>query len=116
MVPNLGVFGEDCEAMVVISVEDTMDGMNSGERLWNEEEGGAFRFKSSPLAPNTQEVNVYSECNASLVHEVHSLLDFHVKGQHQMMTCGAGRSPLSRPAWGCHGSSTAISRTLLIPF
>ena len=56
MVSDLGVFGEDCEVMAVISVEDVMDGMNSRERLWNKEEEGAFQFKSSPLAPNTQEV------------------------------------------------------------
>ena len=53
---DLGVWGEGCASMGVISVEDVMDGMNSGERLWNKEEEGAFQFKSSPLAPNTQEV------------------------------------------------------------
>jgi len=56
VVSDLGIFGKDYEVMGVISVEDVMDGMNSGERLWNKEEAGAYRFKSSPLAPNTQEV------------------------------------------------------------
>ena len=56
MVSDLGIFGKDYEVMGVISVEDVMDGMNSGERLWNKEEEGAYRFKSSPLTPNTQEV------------------------------------------------------------
>ena len=69
MVPDLGVFGEDCEAMVVISEERRMDGMKSGVKLWNEEGGGAFRFKSIPLAQNTQEVNVCTETNVARVDE-----------------------------------------------
>ena len=63
MVPDLGVFGEDCEAMAVISEERRMNGMESGERLWNEEGGGAFQFKSTPLTLNTQELNICTECN-----------------------------------------------------
>ena len=69
MVPDLGVFGEDCEAMVVISEERRMDKMKSGVKLWNEEGGGAFRFKSTPLAQNTQEVNVCTETNVARVDE-----------------------------------------------
>ena len=42
MVPDLGVFGEDCEAMAVISEERRKNGMESGERLWNEKEGEPF--------------------------------------------------------------------------
>ena len=65
MVPDLGVFGEDCEAMAVISEERRMNGMESGEMLWNEEVGGAFRFKSTHRAPNTQELDVCTETNVS---------------------------------------------------
>ena len=53
MVPDLGVFGEDCEAMTMISEARKVHGMGSGGRLWNEEGGGAFRFKSTHHAPNT---------------------------------------------------------------
>ena len=67
MVPDLGVFGEDCEAMVVISEERRMDKMKSGVKLWNEEGGGAFRFKSTHRAPNTQELNVCTEMNVARV-------------------------------------------------
>ena len=68
MVSDFGIFGEDCEAMVVISEERRIDGMKSGVKLWNEEEG-AFRFKSTPLAQNTQEVNVCTETNVARVDE-----------------------------------------------
>jgi hypothetical protein len=60
---DLGVFGEDCESMGVISVEKWVNKERSGVKFWNEEEGGASWFKSSPIAPNTQEANVYNECN-----------------------------------------------------
>ena len=69
MVPDLGVFGEDCEAMAVISVERRVDGMKSGGMLWNEEGGGAFRFKSTPFTPNTQELNVCTEWNIARADE-----------------------------------------------
>ena len=42
-----------------------MNGMESGERLWNEEGGGTFRFKSTHRAPNTQELNVCTEANVA---------------------------------------------------
>ena len=42
------------------------------------------------------------------------VLNFHTKGEHQKMTCGAGRPPLGWPAWGCRGFSTAPSWMLLI--
>ena len=63
MVSDLGVFGEDCEAMVVISEERRMDGMKSGVKLWNEEGGGAFQFKSTHRAPNTQKLNICTVMN-----------------------------------------------------
>jgi len=69
MVSDLGVFGEDCEAMVVISVEELVDEEKSAERLWNEEGRGGFWFKSTPLAPNTQEVNICTEWNVARVDE-----------------------------------------------
>ena len=81
MVSDLGVFGEDCKVMGVISVEDVMEGMNSGERLWNKEEEGAFQFKSSPLAPNTQEVKFTTSVT---LHE-------------RLRTRGLGARPTSLP-------------------
>ena len=65
MVSDFGVFGEDCEAMAVISEKGTKLRMRSGERLWNEEGGGAFRFKSTHHAPNTQERTVCTEMNVA---------------------------------------------------
>ena len=65
MVSDFGVFGEDCEAMAVISEERRMDGMEFGEKFWNEEGGGAFRFKSIHRAPITQERNVCTEVNVA---------------------------------------------------
>ena len=58
MAPELGIFGEDCEAMAVISVEERKDKMRTGGRLEDEQMGVAFRFKSRLLAPNTQEWNI----------------------------------------------------------
>jgi hypothetical protein len=45
MAPELGVFGEDCEAMAVTSVEEWKDEMKTSGRLWDEQMGEAFRFK-----------------------------------------------------------------------
>jgi hypothetical protein len=42
MALDLGVFGEDCEAMMVISVEERKDEMKTGGRLENEQIGDAF--------------------------------------------------------------------------
>jgi hypothetical protein len=39
MVSDLGVFGEDCEAMAVISKRRKMHKMGSGGRFWKEEGG-----------------------------------------------------------------------------
>ena len=58
MASDLGVFGEDCEAMMVISVEERKDVMKTGGRLEDEQMGEAFRYKSRLFAPNTQEWNV----------------------------------------------------------
>ena len=58
MASDLGVFGEDCEAMMVISVEERKDEMKTGGRIENEQMGEAFRYKSRLFAPNTQEWNV----------------------------------------------------------
>ena len=69
MVPDLGVFGEDCEAMAVISEERRMDGMESGEKFWNKEGGGAFLFISTHRAPDTQELNICTEMNIARVDE-----------------------------------------------
>ena len=55
MVSDFGVFREDCMAMAMISEKGMKLGMRSGGRLWNEEEEGAFRFKSTHRTPNTQE-------------------------------------------------------------
>ena len=66
---DLGVFGEVCESMGVILVEKWVNEERSGGEFWNEEEGGASRFKSIPLAPNTQEVNFYKDCNIARMDE-----------------------------------------------
>ena len=58
MTSDFGVFGEDCEAMMVISVEERKDVMKTGGRLEDEQMGEAFQFKSRLLAPNTQEWNI----------------------------------------------------------
>ena len=58
MASNLGVFGEDCEATMVISVEERKDEMKNGGRLENEQMGEALWFKSRIFAQNTQEWNV----------------------------------------------------------
>ena len=42
MVSDFGVFGEDCEAMVVISEKGTKLRMRSGGRLWNEKKREPF--------------------------------------------------------------------------
>ena len=60
---DLGVFGEVCVSMGVISMEKSVDEERSRGEFWNEEEGGASRFKSSPLDPNTQEMIVYNDWN-----------------------------------------------------
>jgi len=39
---DLGVFGEDCESMGVISVEEWKNKEKSGGECWNEEEGGSL--------------------------------------------------------------------------
>jgi len=39
---DLGVFGEGCASMGVISVEEWRNEENSGEECWNEEEGGCL--------------------------------------------------------------------------
>ena len=52
---GLGVLGEDGEAMVVISEKGVKLGTRFGERVRTKEERGAFRFKSSHRAPNTQD-------------------------------------------------------------
>ena len=58
MASDLGVFGEDCEAMMVISVEERKDEMKTGGRIENEQMGEAFWFKSRLFTPNTQEWNI----------------------------------------------------------
>ena len=55
MASDLGVLGEDCKAMVVISEKEMKLRKRSGARLRNEEEEGAFRFKSTHHALNTQD-------------------------------------------------------------
>jgi hypothetical protein len=62
---DLGVFGEVCESMGVISMEKSVDEERSRGEFWNEEEGGASWFKSSPLDPNTQEMIVYNDWNVA---------------------------------------------------
>ena len=62
---DLGIFGEDCKSMGVISMGKWMNESRSGGEFWNEAEEGASRFKSTPFAPNTQAVNIYNDCNVA---------------------------------------------------
>ena len=73
MASDFGVLGEDCEAMVVISEKGMKLRRRSGARLRNEEEEGAFRFKSTHRAPNTQERNVCAEVNVAREDEAERL-------------------------------------------
>ena len=66
-----------------------MNEERSGGEFWNEEEGGASRFKSSPLAPNTQEMNVYNDCNVTR------------KDEGERAWSQASRPPMGRPAPSC---------------
>jgi len=83
---DLGVFGEVCVSMGVISMEKSVDEERSRGEFWNEEEGGASQFKSTPLAPNTQEVNVCTDCNIAR------------KDEGQRARSQAGWPPLGQPA------------------
>ena len=79
-------FGEDCKAMAVISEERKMHRMGSGGRLWNEEGGGAFWFKSTHRAPNTQERNVCTEVNVALEDEAERARS--QAGRPHLVRCG----------------------------
>ena len=65
MVLDLSVFGEDCEAMAMISERRKMTRTESGGRLWIAEGRGAFWFKSTHRAPNSQERDVCTEMNVA---------------------------------------------------
>ena len=73
---------------------------SSGE-FWNEEEGGASRFKSTPFTPNTQEVNIYNDCNVAR------------KDAGERARSQAGRPPLGWPAPPCQVWLQASGRILL---
>ena len=62
---DLGVWGEGCASMGVISVEKWRNEENSGGECWNEEEGGASRFKSTQIDPNATEMNVNNDLNVA---------------------------------------------------
>jgi len=83
---DLGVFGEGCASMGVISVEEWRNEENSGEECWNEEEGEASRFKSTQIDPNASEMNICNDLNVARKDEGEQ-----TQGQ-------AGRPPLGRPA------------------
>ena len=63
--------------------------MEFGEKFWNEEGGGAFRFKSTHRAPNTQELNVCTEMNVAR------------KAEAEWPRSQAGRPRVGRPAPPC---------------
>ena len=86
MVSDFGVFGEDCEAMAMMSEKGMMHRMGSGERLWSEEGGGAFWFKSTHRAPNTQERNVCTEVNVALEDEAERARS--QAGRPHLVRCG----------------------------
>ena len=103
MVSDLGVFGEDWEAMAMISEKGTKLRMRSGERLWNEEGGGAFRFKSTHRAPNTQERNICTEMIVAREDET------------ERARSQAGRPRRGRPAPPCQVLAPVFWKFLLIP-
>jgi hypothetical protein len=86
MVSDFGVFGEDCEAMVVISEKGTKLGMRSGGRLWNEEEEGAFQFTSTHRAPNIEEQNFCAEVNVAREDEAERARS--QAGRPHLVRCG----------------------------
>ena len=63
-----------------------MHRMGSGGRVWNEEGGGAFRFKSIHRSPITQEWNVCTEVNVAREDEA------------EQARSQAGRPRVSQPA------------------
>ena len=60
---DLGVLGEGCASMGVISMEEWRNEENSSEDCWNEEEGAASRFKSTQIDPNISEMNIHNDLN-----------------------------------------------------
>ena len=103
MVSDFGVFGEDCEAMAMILEKGTKLRMRSSGRLWNEEEGRAFRFKSTHRAPNTQERNICAEVNVASEDEAE-------RPQSQ-----AGQPRVDQLAPPCQVWALVFWRLLLIP-
>ena len=62
---DLGVLGEGCASMGVISVVEWRNKENSGGEGLIEGEGDAFRLKSTQIDPNAPEMNVYSISNVA---------------------------------------------------
>jgi len=60
---DLGVLGEGCASMGVISMEEWRNEENSSEDCWNEEEGVASRFKSTQIDLNISEMNIHNDLN-----------------------------------------------------
>ena len=86
---DLGVFGEVCESMGVISVEEWKNEEKTSGECWNEKKGEASRFKSTLIDPYTQEMNIYNDLNVARKDEGE-----RARGQ-------AGRPPLGRSAPPC---------------
>ena len=64
-----------------------MDEERSYGEFWNKDEGGASRFKSSPLDPNTQEMNVYNDCNVTQKDEGERA--WSQAGRPHLVRCGS---------------------------
>ena len=62
---DLGVLGEGCTSMGVISVVEWRNEENSGGEGLNGGEGDASRLKLTQINPNAAEMNVYSILNVT---------------------------------------------------
>ena len=86
---DLGVLGEHCASMGMISVVEWRLKENSGGESLNEGEGDASRLKSTQIDPNAPEMNVYNDLNVARKDEGERARD------------QADRPPLGRPAPPC---------------
>jgi len=89
--------------MVVILERSMKLKMRSGAKLRNEEEEGAFRFKSTHRAPNTQDQNIWVAVNVAREDEAE---------QPQSHT---GRPRVGRQAPPCQVWAPVFYKLFMIP-
>ena len=85
---DLGVLGEGCASMGVISVVEWKNERNSGGEGLNEEEGDASRLKSTQIDPNAPEMNVYNDLNIARKDEGERA--WGQAGGPRLVRCGPG--------------------------